>query len=144
MLTIEDVLRVLPHRYPFLFIDRVVEFDPGERIVAVKNVTVDEPFFAGARSGSLVMPGLLIVEALAQAGGFLLLAQANGGGAENVVYFASLDAVQWHAPVGPGDQLHLHVTVTHARGRLRKVHAEARVRDAVVCEADMAAVVMPR
>ncbi len=89
------------------------------------------------------MPGLLIVEALAQAGGLLLMA-ATADPATKVVYFASLDAVRWHAPVGPGDQLRLDVTVTHARGRLRKVRAEARGGDDLACEAEMAAVVMDR
>jgi beta-hydroxyacyl-ACP dehydratase FabZ len=142
-LTIDDVLRLLPHRYPFLLVDAVPEFEPGTRIVAVKNVAVDEPFFAGHFPGAPTMPGLLVVEAMAQAGGLLLMASTDNP-AEKVVYFASLDRVRWHAPVEPGDQLRLHVTVTHARGRLRKVHAEAVTGRGLVCEADLAAVVMER
>jgi 3-hydroxymyristoyl/3-hydroxydecanoyl-(acyl carrier protein) dehydratase len=111
--------------------------------VALKNVTADEPFFAGHSPRNAVMPGLLIVEALAQAGGVLLMA-STADSAEKVVYFASLDNVRWHAPVAPGDQLRLEVSVTHARGRLRKVHATAFVGGTLVCEADMAAVVMNR
>lgn len=143
MLTVDDILRLLPHRYPFLLVDAVVEFEADVRLLAVKNVTVNEPFFTGHLPGAPFMPGLLIVEALAQAGGLLLMAATDDPGAK-VVYFASLDAVRWHAPVRPGDQLQLHVNVTHSRGRLRKVHAEARVRDELACEADMAAVVMDR
>jgi beta-hydroxyacyl-ACP dehydratase FabZ len=143
MLTADDILRLLPHRYPFLLVDAVVEFEADVRLVAVKNVTANEPFFTGHLPGAPLMPGLLVVEALAQAGGLLLMA-ATDDPAGKVVYFASLDAVRWHAPVRPGDQLRLHVHVTHARGRLRKVHAEARVGDELACEADMAAVVMDR
>jgi beta-hydroxyacyl-ACP dehydratase FabZ len=142
-LTRDDILRLLPHRYPFLLVDAVVEFEAGVRLVAVKNVTVNEPFFAGHFPGAPLMPGLLVVEALAQAGGLLLMAAAADP-ASKVVYFASLDAVRWHAPVCPGDQLRLQATVTHARGRLRKVRAEARVGDQLACEADMAAVVVDR
>ena len=142
-LTVDDVLRLLPHRYPFLFIDAVAEFEAGVRLVALKNVTVNEPFFAGHLPGAPTMPGLLVVEAMAQAGGILLMANAEDP-AQKVVYFASLDGVRWHAPVRPGDQLCLDVTVTHARGRLRKVHAVARVGGALVCEADLAAVVVDR
>ena len=143
MLTADDIQRLLPHRYPFLLVDAVLEFEADVRLVAVKNVTADEPFFVGHLPGAPLMPGLLVVEALAQAGGLLLMA-ATADPSSKVVYFASLDAVRWHAPVRPGDQLRLHVTVTHARGRLRKVHAEARVGDALACEADLAAVVMDR
>jgi beta-hydroxyacyl-ACP dehydratase FabZ len=143
MLTVEDVLELLPHRYPFLLIDAVVEFEAGVRLVALKNVTANEPYVAGQVRGAPTMPGLLIVEAMAQAGGVLLMASTENA-AEKVVYFASLDRVRWHAPVGPGDQLRLDVTVTHARGRMRKVHAEAVTAGTLVCEADMAAVVMDR
>jgi beta-hydroxyacyl-ACP dehydratase FabZ len=142
-LTSDDIRRLLPHRYPFLLVDSVIEFEAGVRLVAVKNVTVNEPFFAGHLPEAPLMPGLLVVEALAQAGGLLLMAAAADP-ASKVVYFASLDAVRWHAPVRPGDQLRLHATVTHARGRLRKVRAEARVGDRLACEADMAAVVVDR
>ena len=142
-LSVDDILRLLPHRYPFLLVDAVLEFEADVRLVAVKHVTVNEPFFAGHLPGTPLMPGLLIVEALAQAGGLLLMA-ATADPATKVVYFASLDAVRWHAPVRPGDQLRLDVTVTHARGRLRKVRAEARVGDDLACEAEMAAVVMDR
>ena len=142
-LTSADILRLLPHRYPFLLVDAVAEFEPDRHIVALKNVTAGEPFLVGHLPGAPYMPGLLVVEALAQAGGLLLMAATDDPGSK-VVYFASLDAVRWHAPVRPGDQLRLHVAVTHARGRLRKVRAEARVGDQLACEAEMAAVVVDR
>jgi beta-hydroxyacyl-ACP dehydratase FabZ len=143
MLNAEALMQLLPHRYPFLLVDSVAEFEPDVHVVAVKNVTHNEPFFAGHLPGTPVMPGMLVVEALAQAGGVLLMAGTADATAK-VVYFASLDNVRWHGAVRPGDQLRLHVRVTHARGRMRKVRAEARVRDEVVCEAEMAAVVMDR
>jgi beta-hydroxyacyl-ACP dehydratase FabZ len=136
-------MRLLPHRYPFLLIDAVLESEAGVRLVALKNVTANEPFFAGHLAGAPTMPGLLIVEAMAQAGGVLLMAGAGDPGTK-VVYFASLDAVRWHGPVSPGDRLRLEVAVTHARGRLRKGRAAARVGGALVCEAQLSAVLTDR
>jgi beta-hydroxyacyl-ACP dehydratase FabZ len=139
MLTIQDVQRLLPHRYPFLLIDAVLEYELGVRLVARKLVSHNEAFFGGHFPGHPVMPGLLVVEALAQAGGLLLMAGLDDP-AGQVVYFASLDAVRWHAPVHPGDDLRLHVVVIRSRGALHKVHAEARVDGVLVCEGDLAAV----
>jgi beta-hydroxyacyl-ACP dehydratase FabZ len=143
LLTVDDVARLLPHRYPFLLIDAVEEYEPGVRLVALKHVTTGEPFFAGHLPGAPTMPGMLVVEAMAQAGGLLLMAEAEDP-ERKVVYFASIDGVRWHGAVRPGDRLRLHVDVTHARGRLRKVRAAARVGDALVCEADLAAVMVDR
>ena len=134
-----DVQRLLPHRYPFLLVDMVLECELGVRLVARKLVSHNEPCFRGHFAGEPVMPGLLVVEALAQAGGLLLLAGLDDP-AGQVVYFASLDAVRWHGAVRPGDDLRLHVTVLKSRGALHKVHAEARVDGVLVCEGDLAAV----
>jgi beta-hydroxyacyl-ACP dehydratase FabZ len=136
---VPDVQRLLPHRYPFLLVDAVLEWELGVRLVARKLVSHDEPFFRGHVVEQPVMPGLLVVEALAQAGGLLLLAGLDDP-AGQFVYFASLDAVRWHGPVRPGDDLRLHVSVLKRRGALHKVHAEARVDGALVCEGDLAAV----
>ena len=138
-LTRQDIRRLLPHRYPFLLIDTVLECELGVRLVASKLVSHDEPYFAGPGDALPEMPGLLIVEALAQAGGLLLLAGLDDP-AGQVVYFASLDAVRWHAPVHPGDELRLAVTVVKSRGALHRVHAEAHVGETLVCEGDLAAV----
>ena len=138
-LTRQDIRRLLPHRYPFLLVDRVLECELGVTLVACKLVSHDEPYFAAAGDALPEMPGLLIVEALAQAGGLLLLAGLEDP-AGQVVYFASLDAVRWHAPVHPGDELRLRVTVVKSRGALHRVHAEAHVGDTLVCEGDLAAV----
>ena len=134
-----EIRRLLPHRYPFLLVDAVLECELGVRLVARKLVSHDEPYFTGAGDARDEMPGLLVVEALAQAGGLLLLA-GLADAAGQVVYFASLDAVRWHAPVHPGDDLRLQVTVVKSRGALHRVHGEARVGDTLVCEGNLAAV----
>lgn len=124
-------------------VDAVVECEPGIRLVARKLVTHDEPFLASQAAGDPVMPGMLVVESLARAGGLLLMAEADDP-TRQVVYFASLDAVRWHGEVRPGDDLRLHVVVTKSRGALRKVRAEARIANVLVCEGKLAAVLADR
>ena len=143
LLRLDALVGLLPHRPPFRFVDRVSVFEAGVRVVAHKDVTATEWFFPPDAQdvAALVMPDLLVVEAMAQAGAVLLMADTAQAAAK-VVYFAGLDRVQWHVPVRAGDALCLHAVVTHARGRLRKVHADARVHERVVCEADLAAVLM--
>jgi beta-hydroxyacyl-ACP dehydratase FabZ len=137
----EGLLQLLPHRFPFLLIDRIVEMERGVRISGLKSVSLDEPFF-GVHSGSdVVMPGLLIIEAMAQTGAVLLMVEQEPPN-RKLVYFASLNNATWHGVVRPGDELQLDITVTQARGRLRKVHGVALVRGVIICEADLAAVVM--
>jgi beta-hydroxyacyl-ACP dehydratase FabZ len=143
VLDLDGILGVLPHRYPFLFVDTVLELERGRRIVAVKNVSANEPFFANPGPGHWTMPGLLIVEALAQAGAILLLAD-QAPGTNRVAYFASLDNVHWPAAVCPGDQIRLELSVARQRGRLHKVHGRALVGNTLVCEADLGAVVVDR
>jgi UDP-3-O-[3-hydroxymyristoyl] N-acetylglucosamine deacetylase/3-hydroxyacyl-[acyl-carrier-protein] dehydratase len=143
VLGIEEIMKVLPHRYPFLLVDRILELEEGKRVVGIKNVTINEPFFQGHFPGHPIMPGVLIVEAMAQVGGMLML----GGLAEpdsKVVYFTSLDNVKFRRPVKPGDQLRFELDVVQVRGTLCKMHGVARVDGEVVCEADMAAMVRPR
>ncbi len=110
VLDIHDILRILPHRYPFLLIDRVVELKRKERIVAIKNVTINEPFFAGHFPGLPIMPGVLIVEAIAQAGGALLLTEVEDR-ANKVMVFTGIERAKFRRPVSPGDQLRLEVEV---------------------------------
>lgn len=143
MMTIEDILRSLPHRYPFLLVDRILEVEPNSRIVGLKNVTINEPFFQGHFPGHPIMPGVLIVEAMAQVGGMLLLGSVEDP--ENkVVYFMSLDNVKWRRPVKPGDQLIFELVVTQIRGTVCKMRGVARVDGELVTEADMAAMVRDR
>jgi beta-hydroxyacyl-ACP dehydratase FabZ len=138
------IQRILPHRPPFLLVDAVLDLVPGVRCVGVKNVTVNEWFFPpGEWDVSPTMPGLLIVEALAQLGGILLLLD-EADCATKVVYFASVTDVVWHAAVIPGDQLRLEVTVAQRRGRLHKVRAQAHVGDRLVCAGELGAVVADR
>jgi 3-hydroxyacyl-[acyl-carrier-protein] dehydratase len=109
-LDIHDILKILPHRYPFLLIDRVLELKRKERIVAIKNVTINEPFFAGHFPGLAIMPGVLIVEAIAQAGGALLLTEVEDRN-DKVMVFTGIERAKFRRPVSPGDQLRLEVEV---------------------------------
>jgi len=140
---IEDILKVIPHRYPFLFVDRILEMDAGKRIVGLKNVTINEPFFQGHFPGHPIMPGVLIIEAMAQVGGMLLMG-AFDDPESKVVYFMSLDNVKFRKPVKPGDQLRFELDMTQVRGRVCKMHGVAKVDGEVVAEADMAAMVRDR
>ena len=143
VLGIEEIMKVLPHRYPFLLVDRILELEEGKRVVGIKNVTINEPFFQGHFPGHPIMPGVLIVEAMAQVGGMLMLGSIQEPDSK-VVYFTSLDNVKFRKPVKPGDQLRLELDVLQQRGPLCKMHGVARVDGEVVCEADMAAMVRPR
>jgi UDP-3-O-[3-hydroxymyristoyl] N-acetylglucosamine deacetylase/3-hydroxyacyl-[acyl-carrier-protein] dehydratase len=142
VLGIEEILKVLPHRYPFLLVDRIVELEKT-RVVGIKNVTINEPFFQGHFPGHPIMPGVLIVEAMAQTGGMLLLG-AFPDPQEKVVYFTSLDNVKFRRPVKPGDQLRFELEIVQIRGPVCKMRGVAKVDGQVVCEADMAAMVRDR
>jgi UDP-3-O-[3-hydroxymyristoyl] N-acetylglucosamine deacetylase/3-hydroxyacyl-[acyl-carrier-protein] dehydratase len=143
MLGIEEIMRILPHRYPFLLVDRILELEERKRVVGIKNVTINEPFFQGHFPGHPIMPGVLIVEAMAQVGGMLLLGSVDDPD-NKVVYFMSLDNVKWRKPVKPGDQLRFELEMTQIRGRVCKMRGVARVDGEVVCEADMGAMVIDR
>ena len=139
---IEEIMKVLPHRYPFLLVDRILEIEENKRIVGIKNVTINEPFFAGHFPGHPVMPGVLIVEAMAQVGGMLLMGSVKG---ENkVVYFMSLDNVKFRRPVKPGDQIRFELEVIQIRGTVCKMRGVGTVEGEVVVEAEMAAMVRDR
>ena len=134
MLGIEEIMKVIPHRYPFLLVDRILELEPGQRVVGLKNVTINEPFFDGHFPGHPIMPGVLIIEAMAQVGGMLLMGSVDVP--ENkVVYFVSLDGVKWRKPVKPGDQLRFELEVMQVRGIVCKMRGVAKVDGEVVAEA---------
>lgn len=132
---ISEILAVMPHRYPFLLIDRVLEMDE-KTIRAVKNVTINEPHFLGHFPEVPVMPGVLIVEAMAQAGGFLLLSQTCDR-EDKLIYFTGIDKCRFRKPVVPGDQLIFEVEVVASRTNFAKIRGRALVDGAVVCEAEM-------
>jgi len=134
-LDINEIMEILPHRYPFLLVDRIIECDDEKRIVGIKNVTVNEPFFQGHFPGMPVMPGVLQMEALAQVAGILLNRLLGGEG--KISYFAAIDNARFRRPVVPGDQLRLEVDIIKAKPRLSKVHAEAFVGDQLVSSADL-------
>ena len=138
LMTIDEIKEYLPHRYPFLLIDRVVEFEAGRRIVALKNVTVNEPFFPGHFPHHAVMPGVLVVEAMAQAAAVLSLkslGHKNDG--KWVYYFVGIDGARFKRPVTPGDQLLIEVEAGANRRNMSKFKAVARVEGAVAAEAEL-------
>ena len=139
MFRIREIMEMLPHRYPFLLVDRIVEWDPGKRIVGIKNVTINEPFFQGHFPNHPIMPGVLIVEALAQTGGILAL-KAMGCG-KRIAYFTGIDNCKFRRPVVPGDQLRLEITVIARKGPLWKMHGDALVNGAIVAKGDVTATI---
>ncbi len=143
MMGIEEIMQVLPHRYPFLLVDRIVEIEEKKRIVGVKNVTINEPFFQGHFPGHPIMPGVLIIESMAQIGGMLLMGTVDDPESK-VVYFMSLDNVKFRRPVKPGDQLRCELELVQVRGMVCKMRGVATVDGTVVAEADMAAMVRER
>ena len=133
---IEWIRSILPHRYPLLLVDRVIEIEPGQRIVALKNVTVNEEFFLGHFPDRAVMPGVLIIEALAQTAGILFLHDRDDR-ADRLVYLTALEKTRFRKPVVPGDQLRLEVELVHLRGDYSRVRGRALVDGKVVAEATM-------
>ncbi len=135
---IHQILKQLPHRYPFLLVDRVLELEKGKRIRALKNVTINEPFFVGHFPHRPVMPGVLMLEALAQAAALLSFdALGVTPDDETVYYFAGIDAARFKRPVEPGDQLILDVTLTRMKAGIFKFKATAFVGESVACEAEL-------
>ena len=140
---IGEIMALLPHRYPFLLIDRVVEMTRKERIVAIKNVTVNEPHFQGHFPDYPIMPGVLMVEAIAQTGGALLLKEIPDRD-EKLMVFTGIEEAKFKRPVVPGDQLRITVTVLNWRSRAVKMKGEITVDGKVVCEATVMCMVVPR
>ena len=135
---IREILNYLPHRYPFILLDRVVSYEPGKRVVALKNVSVNEPFFQGHFPGNPIMPGVRILEALAQAAAILSFKSLQYESTENLLYyFVGIDNARFKKPVTPGDQLRLEVDIVRIVRGIGKFSARALVDGAVVTEADL-------
>jgi len=142
-LDIVEIMAILPHRYPFLLIDRVIEMERKKRVVAIKNVTANEPHFNGHFPGYPIMPGVLMVEAIAQAGGALLLTEIPDR-EEKLMVFTGIDSAKFRKPVVPGDQLRIEVTVLNWRSMAVKMLGVATVDGKVACEATVTCMLVPR
>jgi UDP-3-O-[3-hydroxymyristoyl] N-acetylglucosamine deacetylase/3-hydroxyacyl-[acyl-carrier-protein] dehydratase len=140
---IQKILQYLPHRYPLLLVDRILEFEEKKRIVGLKNVTINEPFFVGHFPGHPIMPGVLVIEAMAQVGGVLMM-DALENPEEKIVLFMALDNVKWRRPVVPGDQIRFEVEVLQIRGRTARLKGLGLVEGQVVAEAEMMARISDR
>ena len=140
---IGDILKIMPHRYPLLLVDRILEMDPGKRIVGLKNVTINEPFFQGHFPDHPIMPGVLLVEAMAQVGGMLLMGAVEDP--ENkVVYFMSLDKVKFRRPVVPGDQVRFELEMLQFKGKRCRMQGAGYVEGKKVVEGEMMAQIVDR
>jgi beta-hydroxyacyl-ACP dehydratase FabZ len=136
---IQKIMGFLPHRYPFILVDRIIEIVPGERIVGLKNVTMNEPFFQGHFPGTPIMPGVLIIEAMAQAGGILVYASQPEEERKGLLYFMGIDKARFRKPVVPGDQLILDIVWNRRRGKVSKMYGKAMVEERLVAEAEVTA-----
>lgn len=142
MMDIQAIMKVLPHRYPFLLVDRILERDEN-RIVGIKNVTVNEPFFQGHFPGHPIMPGVLIIEAMAQTGGLLAMSKIENPD-DKVVYFMGIDKARFRRPVVPGDQLRMEIEMLQFRGKTCRMKGTATVDGERTAEAEMLAAVVDR
>ena len=143
MMDIRAILRSIPHRYPFLLVDRILQMEPGRRVIALKNVSINEPFFQGHFPGAPVMPGVLIVEAMAQAGAVLLL-HDMADREKKLVYFTGIDGARFRRAVLPGDQLRLTLDVLKLRSRTCKMRGTAEVDGELAAEAEILSALVDR
>ncbi|MGD8437589.1 MAG: 3-hydroxyacyl-ACP dehydratase FabZ [Syntrophobacterales bacterium] len=141
MIDVKEIMQILPHRYPFLLVDRIESLKEGEEIVGIKNVSVNEPFFVGHFPGNPIMPGVLIIEAMAQVGGVLAFHSSPKEWAGSLVYFMGIDKVRFRKPVVPGDQLRLKLTTIRQKQKVFKMRGEAYVDDTLVAEAELMAAI---
>jgi len=141
---IARIMRAIPHRYPFLLVDRMVDMVLGESAIGIKNVTINENFFQGHFPAHPVMPGVLIIEAMAQTAAVLVVETLGPSAQGKLVYFMSIENAKFRRPVGPGDQLRIHINKERARGNVWKFNAVARVDGVAVAEASYAAMILDR
>ncbi len=143
MLNIREIMKLLPHRYPLLLVDRVLEMEPGKRIVGLKNVSVNEQFFQGHFPGAPVMPGVLIIESMAQCGALMFLSQLDDRD-RKLFYFGAVNKARFRKPVMPGDQLIIECVVLQKRASTVRIKGVAKVDGVVVCEAELLSVMVDR
>jgi 3-hydroxyacyl-[acyl-carrier-protein] dehydratase len=143
-LTYKDIIKILPHRYPFLLVDAITELELGVRIVGIKNVTANEPFFEGHFPGNPIMPGVLVIEAMAQVGGVLARLSVSGAlekGEDTVLYFAAIDRVKFRRPIIPGDQIVFELTPIRKGSKFWKMKGKAMVNNELAAEAELVATI---
>lgn len=144
MLGPKEIQEILPHRYPFLLVDRILELELGKRVVGIKSVTINEPFFPGHFPGHPIMPGVLIVEAMAQVGAVLLMRSLDARAEKKVIYFTGIDRARFRRPVVPGDQIRFEVEILQLRRQMCRMKGAASVEGKLVMEAEMSSVVVDR
>ncbi|PPR75925.1 MAG: 3-hydroxyacyl-[acyl-carrier-protein] dehydratase FabZ [Alphaproteobacteria bacterium MarineAlpha3_Bin4] len=141
VIEVDEIMQMIPHRYPFLLVDRVVDVIPNLRAVGIKNVSVNEPFFQGHFPGHPIMPGVLIVEAMAQTSAVLVI-ETRGKSAYSLVYFMTIDQARFRKPITPGDTVKIHVEKQRRRGNVWKFYGEARVDGSLMAEATYSAMIV--
>ena len=144
MLGLKEIQETLPHRYPFLLVDRILELELGKRVVGIKNVTINEPFFPGHFPGHPIMPGVLILEAMAQVGAVLLMRSLDARAEKKVIYFTGIDRARFRRPVVPGDQIRFEVEILQLRRQMCRMQGVASVDGKLVADAMMSSVVVDR
>lgn len=142
IINIEQIIKLIPHRYPLLLVDKVVAIEPNKSIVGVKNVTFNEPHFTGHFPDKPIMPGVLIIEAMAQAGAIMVIHSGDFNPEDNLVYFMSIDGAKFRKPVIPGDVLELHIETIQNRGAVWKLAGVAKVDGQKVAEANFSAMIV--
>ena len=140
---IQEIMGFLPHRYPFLLIDRIVEFERTKRVVAIKNVTINEPFFQGHFPGAPIMPGVLVIEAMAQAGAVLMLSEIPDR-EKKLAVFTGIDNAKFRSSVTPGDQLRIEVDVLSFKTRAGRMEGKAYIDGKLACQATLTCMIVPR
>jgi beta-hydroxyacyl-ACP dehydratase FabZ len=144
MFDAKDIQEIIPHRFPFLLVDRILELELGKHVVGIKNVTINEPFFEGHFPGNPIMPGVLILEAMAQVGGFLLMSSLDARGEKKLLYFTGIDKARFRRPVSPGDQIRFELKILQRRLQFCRMKGEASVDGKLVAEAELSSVLVDR
>lgn len=143
-LEIDDILKCLPHRYPFLMVDRIINIDGDESAIGIKNVTFNEPIFQGHFPGKPVFPGVLIIEAMAQTAGAIVIAHDSAvSGTKSIVLMLTIDKAKFRKPAGPGDQIEFHIKKIHRRRTVGRYEAKAMVNGVLIAEAEVGAMIVP-